>query len=56
MPDTAELDAQHERALTLGARLLMDRADDPDEPARVYVDPAGHPFCLFVGTPTGVPG
>lgn len=43
-----ELDAQHDRALQLGARLLQDRADDPEEPLRVYADPAGHPFCIFV--------
>jgi catechol 2,3-dioxygenase-like lactoylglutathione lyase family enzyme len=43
-----DLDAQHERALALGARLLADRSDDPDEPLRVYADPAGHPFCIFV--------
>ena len=46
----AELDAQHERALALGARLLEDDADDPEEPLRVYADPAGHPFCIFVAT------
>ncbi len=45
----AELDEQHERAMSLGARLLADHADDPEEPLRVYADPAGHPFCLFVG-------
>jgi catechol 2,3-dioxygenase-like lactoylglutathione lyase family enzyme len=45
----AELDEQHERATALGARLLADHADDPEEPLRVYADPAGHPFCLFVG-------
>jgi hypothetical protein len=45
----ADLDLQHERALALGARLLEDRADDPEEPLRVYADPAGHPFCIFVG-------
>jgi len=44
----AELDAQHERALALGARLVLDRTDDPDEPLRVYADPAGHRFCIFV--------
>jgi catechol 2,3-dioxygenase-like lactoylglutathione lyase family enzyme len=44
----AELDAQHERALSLGARLVLDRTDDPDEPLRVYADPAGHRFCIFV--------
>ncbi len=49
VPDAATLDAQHERALALGARLLLDRRDDPDEPLRVYADPAGHPFCIFVG-------
>jgi catechol 2,3-dioxygenase-like lactoylglutathione lyase family enzyme len=49
VPDVAELDRQHERALALGARLLHDRSDDPDEPLRVYADLAGHPFCVFVG-------
>ncbi len=48
VPTTAELDAQHERAMALGARLLDDRFDDPEEPLRVYADPAGHPFCIFV--------
>jgi hypothetical protein len=43
-----DLDLQHDRAQRLGARLLHDRSDDPDEPLRVYADPAGHPFCLFV--------
>jgi catechol 2,3-dioxygenase-like lactoylglutathione lyase family enzyme len=46
--DVAELDVQHERALALGARLLHDRSEDPEEPLRVYADPAGHPFCVFV--------
>jgi catechol 2,3-dioxygenase-like lactoylglutathione lyase family enzyme len=50
VPTKAELDAQHERALALGARLLEDDADNPDEPLRVYADPAGHPFCIFVAT------
>ena len=44
----ADLDTQHERALALGARLLLDRSGDPEEPLRVYADPAGHPFCIFV--------
>jgi catechol-2,3-dioxygenase len=48
VPTVADLDAQHERAMRLGARLLLDRVDDPDEPLRVYADPAGHPFCIFV--------
>ena len=47
-----QLVAQNERARSLGARLLQDRSDDPDEPLYVYADPAGHPFCIFVaGTP-----
>lgn len=48
VPTTAELDRQHERALALGAVLLLDRSADPEEPLRVYADPAGHPFCIFV--------
>ena len=48
MSSVAELDEQHERALALGARLLEDRSTDPEEPLRVYADPAGHPFCIFV--------
>ncbi|HEY3436717.1 MAG TPA: VOC family protein [Actinotalea sp.] len=43
-----ELAASHERALALGARVLRDRSDDPEEPLWVYADPAGHPFCIFV--------
>ena len=43
-----ELAKQHVRVLRLGGRLLLDRSDDPDEPLRVYADPAGHPFCVFV--------
>jgi hypothetical protein len=46
-----ELAEQHERALALGARLLHDRSADPEEPLRVYADPAGHPFCIFLGPP-----
>lgn len=49
VPTKADLDVQHKRALALGARLLQDRSDDPEEPLRVYADPAGHPFCIFVG-------
>lgn len=43
----ADLERQHERALALGARLLLDRTDDEEEPLRVYADPSGHPFCLY---------
>jgi len=53
VPTAEQLDAQHERALALGARLLFDRSDDPEEPLRVYADPAGHPFCIFVVTGAG---
>lgn len=44
-----ELEREHRRALDLGARMLLDRIDDEDEPLRVYADPHGHPFCIFVG-------
>jgi catechol 2,3-dioxygenase-like lactoylglutathione lyase family enzyme len=47
--DTAELTRQRERAEELGAALLLDRFDDPDEPLYVFADPSGHPFCIFVG-------
>lgn len=42
-----DLQAAHDLALSLGARLLQ-TADDPDadEQFQVYADPAGHPFCL----------
>lgn len=48
VPTTAELEAAHQRALDLGARVLFDRSDDDEEPLWVYADPAGHPFCIFV--------
>jgi catechol 2,3-dioxygenase-like lactoylglutathione lyase family enzyme len=48
VPDAETLDAQHGRALALGAKLIFDRRDDPEEPLRVYADPAGHPFCVYV--------
>ncbi len=51
VPTAGELVAQHERALSLGARLLHDRFDHPREPLYVYADPAGHPFCIFVAPP-----
>ncbi|MEV4706359.1 VOC family protein [Actinoplanes sp. NPDC049316] len=50
VPDVGELDLQHRRALDLGAELLLDRRDDPHEQLYVYADPAGHPFCIFVGS------
>ncbi len=48
VPTLADLHAQHQRTLNLGARLLLDRSDAADEPLFVYADPAGHPFCTFV--------
>jgi catechol 2,3-dioxygenase-like lactoylglutathione lyase family enzyme len=49
VPDRAELERQYERAVGLGARLLLDRTDDDDEPLYAFADLAGHPFCIFVG-------
>ncbi|MCP2265257.1 VOC family protein [Promicromonospora thailandica] len=49
VPDAAALTAARDRALELGATQLFDRFDDPDEPLYVLADPAGHPFCIFVG-------
>jgi len=43
-----ELQAEHDHALRLGAQVLLDRTDDPEEPLWVFADPAGHPFCIFV--------
>jgi catechol 2,3-dioxygenase-like lactoylglutathione lyase family enzyme len=46
--DVDELERQRERAESLGAGLLLDRTDDPEEPLYVFADPSGHPFCIFV--------
>ena len=43
-----ELRRHRGRAEELGARVLVDRTDDPDEPLYVFADPSGHPFCIFV--------
>ena len=48
VPTLRDFQMQHERALELGAALLYDRSHDEQEPLRVYADPAGHPFCIFV--------
>lgn len=45
---SAELERQRERAEALGAELLLDRSDEPDEPLYVFADLSGHPFCIFV--------
>ena len=49
--DVAALHRHRDRALALGGKVVLDRSDDPDEPLRVYADPAGHPFCIFVVPP-----
>lgn len=49
VPDVEALERQRLRAEALGAELRLDRSDDPDEPLYVFADPAGHPFCIFVG-------
>jgi catechol 2,3-dioxygenase-like lactoylglutathione lyase family enzyme len=46
--DVEELERQRGRAEALGATVVMDRTDDPDEPLYVFADPSGHPFCIFV--------
>lgn len=43
----ADLEETHRRALDLGAVVRRDQVDDPEEPLRVYADPAGHTFCVF---------
>ena len=43
-----ELERHRARAEELGAALLLDRTDDPDEALYVLADPSGHPFCLLV--------
>ncbi|MCK1803023.1 MULTISPECIES: VOC family protein [unclassified Brevibacterium] len=47
--DTAQLERHRSRALELGARQIEDGRADPDEPIVIFTDPAGHPFCIFVG-------
>ncbi len=37
-----DIDAEHDKVLSLGATLL----DDKPATFRVYADPVGHPFCL----------
>ena len=49
VPTLAELERHRVRAEQLGATLLLDRTDDPDEALYVLADPAGHPFCILVG-------
>ena len=48
VPSLAELERHRDRAVALGAEVLLDRTGDADEPLVVLADPAGHPFCLVV--------
>jgi catechol 2,3-dioxygenase-like lactoylglutathione lyase family enzyme len=48
VPSVAELERQRQRAEVLGAEVIFDRTDDPEEPLYVFADLAGHPFCIFV--------
>lgn len=50
VPTIEELQRHRERAEALGATLLYDRSKDEGEPLYVLADPAGHPFCLLVGS------
>jgi catechol 2,3-dioxygenase-like lactoylglutathione lyase family enzyme len=46
---TDELERHRDRALALGARIVLDRAENEDEESLyVLADPSGHPFCLLV--------
>ena len=47
VPSRAEFERQPERGGP-GAVILLDRADDPDEPLYAFADLAGRPFCIFV--------
>ncbi|WP_232547635.1 VOC family protein [Propioniciclava soli] len=49
VPDADALVQQRDRAVALGAAVRLDRSNDAEEPLYVMTDPAGHPFCLFVG-------
>jgi hypothetical protein len=48
VPSLADLERHRDRAVALGASILLDRTDDEDEPLYVLADPSGHPFCMFV--------
>ena len=50
VPTVDELRRHRQRAEQLGATLLFDRTDESEEPLYVLADPAGHPFCILVGS------
>jgi hypothetical protein len=47
-PDNVPGPQQLHLDMTPRWRLLYDRSHEPEEPLRVYAEPAGHPFCTFV--------
>jgi catechol 2,3-dioxygenase-like lactoylglutathione lyase family enzyme len=51
VPTVEDLQRHRRRAEDLGAKVLLDRTEEGGEPLYVLADPAGHPFCLLVGTP-----
>lgn len=51
VPSLDDLHHHKQRALDLGAELLLDRTTEGSEPLYVLADPSGHPFCLLVGQP-----
>ncbi|RKR75598.1 VOC family protein [Frondihabitans australicus] len=48
VPTFADLERHRDRAVSLGAEIISDQSDDPDEALYVFADPSGHPFCIFV--------
>jgi catechol 2,3-dioxygenase-like lactoylglutathione lyase family enzyme len=43
-----ELNSVGRRVIALGGELRFDRSDSSEEPLRVFADPDGHTFCIFV--------
>ncbi|GAB1643181.1 VOC family protein [Krasilnikovia sp. MM14-A1259] len=50
VPTINELERHRRRAEQLGANVLLDRTGESGEPLYVLADPAGHPFCILVGS------
>ncbi|MEJ7741315.1 MAG: VOC family protein [Nocardioidaceae bacterium] len=50
VPTVDELERHRQRAEELGATLLLNRTEESGEPLYVLADPAGHPFCILVGS------
>ena len=44
--EVTDLTAETDRAVALGASLPTHQ---PQDNVRVLLDPAGHPFCLYIG-------